>query len=67
MKCDCCGKFRKKEDCSLMEDICGDGFTTDQWVECIHCMNIFDLERHNHNKKYWEQRKKDEQTRKPRR
>ena len=43
-KCDICGKFRKEKDCVLQEEVCGDGFELDQYLECKYCMSISDKE-----------------------
>jgi len=50
-RCDICGKFRKPEDVSLEEYVDGDGFSLDQYLECIDCMSPSDLEEHQRRKK----------------
>lgn len=54
-RCDCCGKFRKKEDVSGMAGESDDVGNCEEWVECIHCMSGIDLERHNYNIQYWKE------------
>ena len=43
-KCDCCGKFRKKSDLILQEEVSTDGYQLDQYLECKDCMSPADHE-----------------------
>lgn len=45
-RCDCCGKFRKDEDCIIQEDYTYDNMVCDQWTECRFCMSEFDEQRY---------------------
>jgi hypothetical protein len=37
VKCDYCGKFRKDEFVEIIEIVCGDGFSVDNYAICGEC------------------------------
>jgi hypothetical protein len=37
VKCDYCGKFRKDEFVEIIEIVCGDGFSVDNYAICNEC------------------------------
>ena len=46
MKCNCCGKFRKKDHLVGMSGDSDDCGNYESWLECIHCMSQDDFERY---------------------
>jgi len=50
IKCEICGKFRKKEDLTLREKVCGNGFELDQYLECRFCIKEIKLSKEKETK-----------------
>ena len=45
-KCESCGKFRKDEDCVILEYSCWDGMEVEQELTCRWCMSLIDAKRY---------------------